>query len=448
MSGIHSSSNGLRVWEEKDALVCEIRNQKIIVESFESKMESDYSAREEAWLEQMKLKMNDDERKLRELRLQGGSFVVNLRGTLHLLEITKESQFTFFLITQTDDPAIPNDMSKYSMFRIQDLHELPCPKNSIRLQTDKKFEILRANTVRWVEDILYFPNPFFRRNSLSRLPLLGSPHPLFQFRWTDKSTTEFSVPEYAQELYEVIITHLDRYSISFTRQVNCLQQRWKLTKTPYDPTNTEHENMLLHLWQTAFPDIPLKDRISKQWGDLGFQGKDPATDFRGMGLLGLSCLSFFVENYHKQTREILNAHRSYPFATFGINLTHFLLKMLRMNDELNNTPSSNIQAWKSELLDFLISIDSAHAFEQTYSQIFLLFDAIWMRMSAEYMDFPKVLSTLEYELKAIFVRKAHTLEQFSTWVNQSVIAILSGEQQLPQFDAATEYADFLPPSRE
>ena len=31
------------------------------------------------------------------------------------------------------------------------------------------------------------------------------------------------------------------------------------------------------------PGTPLKQRLTKQWGDLGFQGEDPQTDFRGMG---------------------------------------------------------------------------------------------------------------------------------------------------------------------
>lgn len=31
------------------------------------------------------------------------------------------------------------------------------------------------------------------------------------------------------------------------------------------------------------PHTPLKERVCKQWGDIGFQGKDPQTDFRGMG---------------------------------------------------------------------------------------------------------------------------------------------------------------------
>lgn len=41
------------------------------------------------------------------------------------------------------------------------------------------------------------------------------------------------------------------------------------------------------LWGLLMPNIKLESRITKQWGDIGFQGDDPKTDFRGMGLLGL-----------------------------------------------------------------------------------------------------------------------------------------------------------------
>ena len=40
------------------------------------------------------------------------------------------------------------------------------------------------------------------------------------------------------------------------------------------------------------PGQDLTNRISKQWQELGFQGDNPATDFRGMGLLGLQCLVY------------------------------------------------------------------------------------------------------------------------------------------------------------
>lgn len=34
----------------------------------------------------------------------------------------------------------------------------------------------------------------------------------------------------------------------------------------------------------------LTNRVSRQWEEIGFQGADPATDFRGAGILGLNQL--------------------------------------------------------------------------------------------------------------------------------------------------------------
>ena len=49
--------------------------------------------------------------------------------------------------------------------------------------------------------------------------------------------------------------------------------------------------MLMTLWSTLKPNETLDARLSKQWIDIGFQGMDPVTDFRGSGLLGLKQLS-------------------------------------------------------------------------------------------------------------------------------------------------------------
>ena len=46
------------------------------------------------------------------------------------------------------------------------------------------------------------------------------------------------------------------------------------------------------LWRNLMVDCELTSRISKQWQDIGFQGNNPATDFRGMGLLGLQSLLY------------------------------------------------------------------------------------------------------------------------------------------------------------
>ena len=71
----------------------------------------------------------------------------------------------------------------------------------------------------------------------------------------------------------------------------------KLRLIPYDKTNKEHEDLLLRLWKAVFPDQELKSRVSEQWKQMGFQGTDPATDFRGMGLLGLFNLIYIAETH-------------------------------------------------------------------------------------------------------------------------------------------------------
>ena len=48
--------------------------------------------------------------------------------------------------------------------------------------------------------------------------------------------------------------------------------------------------IVVQLWALLMPLEELADRYSKQWEEIGFQGKNPATDFRGMGILGLHCL--------------------------------------------------------------------------------------------------------------------------------------------------------------
>ena len=49
---------------------------------------------------------------------------------------------------------------------------------------------------------------------------------------------------------------------------------------------------MTQLWKSLQPNTPLESRITKQWQDIGFQGNNPATDFRGMGILSLHCMLY------------------------------------------------------------------------------------------------------------------------------------------------------------
>lgn len=84
---------------------------------------------------------------------------------------------------------------------------------------------------------------------------------------------------------------------------------------------------LERLWKYFKPNESLDGLISKQWGELGFQGKDPCTDFRGVGLLGLDCLLFFGENQDFSVLDKILAESVdggvgwYPFALASISMT-------------------------------------------------------------------------------------------------------------------------------
>lgn len=94
-----------------------------------------------------------------------------------------------------------------------------------------------------------------------------------------------------------------------------------LRQTPFDSSNPAHEEKLLKLWSLMVPNVKLESRITKQWQDIGFQGDDPKTDFRGMGILGLENLLFLAFEYTNIAHRILSRSQhpkhGYAFAIVG-----------------------------------------------------------------------------------------------------------------------------------
>lgn len=108
----------------------------------------------------------------------------------------------------------------------------------------------------------------------------------------------------------------------------------KLVLTPYDSQNPQHERALQSFWKICRPNESLESRSSPQWKTIGFQGVDPATDFRGAGILGLRCLVYFgikhPETFHKMlaAEHRSSTQESYPFAIAGLNIVMMLFEIL------------------------------------------------------------------------------------------------------------------------
>lgn len=106
-----------------------------------------------------------------------------------------------------------------------------------------------------------------------------------------------------------------------------IHQLEKLRNTKYSSADQQHEEMLLEVWECLRPARPIKSRKSEQWIEIGFQGDDPATDFRGAGFLGLLNLHGWVgTSQGKEAFKVADsAGTDYFFASASLFLTMLAL---------------------------------------------------------------------------------------------------------------------------
>jgi hypothetical protein len=107
----------------------------------------------------------------------------------------------------------------------------------------------------------------------------------------------------------------------------------RLAAMPFDSANVQHELLLRTLWSSLQPDTPLPSRVGEHWQALGFQGRDPATDFRGGGVLSLHAFLHLSQRHATAARSILRQtdlpYRGYNLALVCIHTALWSLDLLR-----------------------------------------------------------------------------------------------------------------------
>ncbi|KAL1804546.1 hypothetical protein DCAR_0936199 [Daucus carota subsp. sativus] len=171
-------------------------------------------------------------------------------------------------------------------------------------------------------------------------------------------------------------------------------------KVNYEPSRSEHREALRALWYAAFPRKELHDLVSEQWKEMGWQGRDPSTDFRGAGFISLENLLFFAKTFSTSFHNLLKkqggkrATWEYPFAVAGVNITFMIMQML----ELHSTKPASLA--RSVFIQMLS--ENEWAFDLLYCVAFVVMDKQWLQRNATYMEFNDVLkytrSQLEKEL--------------------------------------------------
>ncbi|XP_078159991.1 ELMO/CED-12 family protein [Carex rostrata] len=169
-------------------------------------------------------------------------------------------------------------------------------------------------------------------------------------------------------------------------------------QVPFDGSRVDHQDGLRQLWRLAFPDTTIPPLKSEAWKEMGWQGTDPSTDFRGGGYISLENLIYFAQNYPESFQKLLlkqegtRAEWEYPFAVAGINISFMLIQMLDLQS--TGMPSSQAGTRFLELL-----AEDENAFDKLYCVAFQLMDAQWLVKRASYMEFNEVLKSTRTQLE-------------------------------------------------
>lgn len=126
------------------------------------------------------------------------------------------------------------------------------------------------------------------------------------------------------------------FSCSVTKlPANLLLERDQIfayAKVSFDDKNPLHFK-ILHTIYRKLTNINHCIRYGEHWEKIGFQGRDPATDLRGVGMLGLlQILAFITLNYDfigYVYQYSLSENFHFPLAVGLLNMTEIMLQTLR-----------------------------------------------------------------------------------------------------------------------
>ncbi|KAL3144462.1 hypothetical protein ABBQ32_004205 [Trebouxia sp. C0010 RCD-2024] len=218
-------------------------------------------------------------------------------------------------------------------------------------------------------------------------------------------------------------------------QAERLEQLHDQASVQFDLTNEEHQALLHQLWSHAFLGEPSQLQ-SDRWKDMGWQGNNPATDFRGGGLMSLQNLLFLASHkpalfealMHKtkgqraQDAPLEEGGRGgeYPFAAAGVNCSHMLIEMLSLRD------TSKISSLPAGIGFLELLKHDGNAFDEVYCLTFEKLDELWLQSGTDsgykwgYFDFNSIKSRLQQQLNRQLSLKPRSIAELRTLLNMGL----------------------------
>jgi len=103
-------------------------------------------------------------------------------------------------------------------------------------------------------------------------------------------------------------------------------------KVSLDDGDDVHDRMLMTIFKALTGNARDPPRRGGHWDLIGFQGADPATDLRGVGILSLLNGLYLVTRRRAEAQRLYalsRGDRDFPFMTVSINVTKICLEALR-----------------------------------------------------------------------------------------------------------------------
>lgn len=246
-------------------------------------------------------------------------------------------------------------------------------------------------------------SPAFNASSLIRAGLFGRDDTLDAVPTINETATAILEIERIRpdrpNFYVFVLPNLMK-AISGLREVArvCHVARG-LASTPYSSSNGKHEVMLHECW-SALGTGALTKRISADWQELGFQGTDPATDFRASGELGLRALHHFSSAHAKAGRAIIGATdlplKGYPLALALIGMAMLALELAGeglLDAYLGDASAGGVDGGTGTDRGLRTLLEVA-------SQLQLLFDDAWHdAVPASVMEYNRVFGAFQKEVR-------------------------------------------------
>jgi engulfment and cell motility protein 2 len=191
----------------------------------------------------------------------------------------------------------------------------------------------------------------------------------------------------------------------------------------YDENDDEHtvgarQHLLHELWNLLFTGAEPSLK-SPRWKDVGFQGNDPGTDFRGAGIFGLKQLLYLATIYPAELHEILRS-ADYPFAISALNVSvrptqHYLMSAFQLNSPKSVQLPNQMPA-PARILKNFSELQARHpnSINEIYCEAVLRMHSAWQylrRQGTSLMEFSRAIDRSKEFVYAVLRKRPTSLDE-------------------------------------